>query len=474
MTKTYRVYLVTAELDGSDVLIYGEAVDLAGEEPLPKGAVAISAGGINIQIFSATLAASDVALISAGLEGGKANWDGRPLKSGRLTQRARTIVPVVFGLGDDDGSTLHPDGRYTYAVDELWDTEEETVERLWATREFRAISDAIQQHVGISLRHVSDRIGNFLVFDRLSDWRIDSQCDVRAPERWVRAVADGTAVPNGLRLHVRMLDGYETVTEQVIDLPPEGVPIKASDYTQLSISLFDASGELLARCAGTVIGDPTVRSGAMRTGSVIDSKGTQHDVSWPPWPRGAHVSAIRPAKPWSGRAGLRAIRNLKQRERGSAFTYGHNSEATVNARLRDIVSEEIREFLYVWDPYLDPNAVLDVLQWSDPQVPCRILCGASNPTAPLVTALKTLRTTPWPRTVECKHRVERRGGKLRSLYHDRFIITKTAAWMLGSSLNSIGRAPGGMIRLYDPDPLRWMFEDEWVAPQPATVVETVL
>jgi len=468
------------KIGGDTLLLYGEAVDLGDGEPsaaeTSTTSVTTPTGEVAVAITTRTIARAELEAFLRDLQTGNARCDGRAIRTGRLVRRERTIVPVRHGLGDDEGASLHPDGRYTYVLEELWDADEQTFQRLWDTRGFVAIAKAVQSYIGVALHNVSDRIGNFLVFERLSPWRIDSQCDVGAPARWVRAVSTcGNQAT--LRLHVRVLDGYETVTEQVLDLPPQGVPIAGADYTQVSYSLFDANGRFLARSAGALIGDAHVSVGVALSADVVDSSGASLNVMWPPWPGGVPLRGIRANQPWVSRASHRALRNLKQREATNAFTFGHKSEAEVAGLLREILRERIRDFVYVWDPYLDSKAVIDILQWIHPQVPCRILCGNSanaGQKAALRQALQTLRATPMVRAVECKHRVERRGTEYRALYHDRFIITRDAAWMLGASLNHIGRAPGSVMRVHDPDPLRWMFEDEWNAPLASAIVETPL
>jgi hypothetical protein len=479
VASAYVVRVVTTQIAGDAFLLYGEAVDLADGERVPNETTVKSVpavgGVVDVSLGTGTLSRGELEAFLRDLEGGSARWNTAAFKTGRLVRREKTVVPVLHVPGDD-GSTLHPDNRYTYILEELWDADEHTLGLVWETRRFREIGEAVAELVGVALHQVSERVGNFLVFDRLSPWRIDSQCDTRAPVRWVRAVADNVP-PVYLRLHVRVLDGHETATEQVVDLPAQGVSVAGADYTQLSYSLFDSAGRLLARSAGTVIGEPVVSTGIAQPGVIVDSSGTSFNVEWSPWPGGSPSPGIRRDKPWISRSGRRLLRNLKQRERATNFMYGHNSAAAVTDRLRRILAEETSGFVYVWDPYLNTAAVLDVLQWIHPQVPCKILCGESSKPARLAalqSALSTFRALSPARPVECKHRVELRGASYLAHYHDRFLITKTAAWMLGSSLNSIGRAPGGIIRLFDPDPLRWMFEDEWIATLPTTVVETVL
>jgi len=148
--------------------------------------------------------------------------------------------------------------------------------------------------------------------------------------------------------------------------------------------------------------------------------------------------------------------------------------------VRELLSHESdsSSFVYIWDPYFNVSAALDFLSWVDPRVNCRILCGApfkSNGAVSLkdesmpvsiASVLARLRSAPLLKRVECKFKVKKDGKQYRALYHDRFIITRTAAWFLGASLNGIGTKVGAVVRLSNPDPLRWRFEDEWVASSP--------
>jgi hypothetical protein len=156
--------------------------------------------------------------------------------------------------------------------------------------------------------------------------------------------------------------------------------------------------------------------------------------------------------------------------------------AHLRALLQTLEAPEVR----IWDPYFCPKDVLDFLGWVHPDTSIRILCGStsnnlngvSRSTADIRLSLASLIAGPPPRKIVGKFRVSkpvRAGGRFLTIYHDRFIITDQAAWLLGSSLNSIGTKPGVVLQLIDPLRLRQLFDEEWNANlPPAQFVDNAL
>jgi hypothetical protein len=155
--------------------------------------------------------------------------------------------------------------------------------------------------------------------------------------------------------------------------------------------------------------------------------------------------------------------------------------------IREIIRKsEDSSFLYVWDPYFDATVASDFLGWLPPKTACRILCGRpakmqkGRPLEAVYNglftdaraALAVLRQPPKSRQIDCRFRVQP-AHRYLAIYHDRFVITRNAAWVLGASLNGIGKKESSIVQLLDPDPLRWLFEDEWAA-SPAGWVEVSL
>ena len=379
-----------------------------------------------------------------------------------MQQRPRVAVPAGHASSVDHGSTLHPDHRYSYALSEWWDTEGTLVDKLWNTRGFRAIGAAISAETGLDLHTTSHYIGNFLRFDRLSNWWIDSQTDPDSGERWVRGLTEPepTASEGLPLLQWRFSDAFETISggnrrtthgrspysiqggllgRLVFSLRPEVWPPGLHSIRRLSLRMR------------------LVAASVERNGIVTDAGGTHHFVSWSPWPGGSPRRPIDKKRPWTERTRMRLLRNAKLRETARIFQPGQRADAV--DFLRTIVSRRTSEFLFVWDPYLDEVGVRDVLNWLHPNVECRALCGflpgskKQPPTAALTVvnlraALSDLRTKAPVRAVECKYRI--RAKTRRPIYHDRFLITRDAAWMLGTSLNSIGTKVGGVVELDPP------------------------
>jgi hypothetical protein len=336
---------------------------------------------------------------------------------------------------------------------------------------------AIEEKTGLNLAQNSDRIGNFLRFDRLSSWNIDRQTSLQDEGCWVRALHSGPRPQDDLVLNARFLAGNEIVAEETVSLPIGGVAIGLGhDYSTVSLGLFDAkTGRLLAREAGAVFGG----AGQMRTGIsttaelVTDSSATAHSVSWIQW-NGPGFSRIDQKAPWGQRSRLCALRTRRLQERADVRLFKRGERNAALGMIREVIQKsEDSKFLYIWDPYFDASVVLDFLGWLPPKTACRILCGkppgpGSNRQAfevaynglftDLRNALTPLRQPPKSRQIDLRFRVS---GAHRPIYHDRFIITQDAAWVLGASLNGIGNKEGSIVQLLDPDPLRWLFEDEW-------------
>jgi hypothetical protein len=258
----------------------------------------------------------------------------------------------------------------------------------------------------------------------------------------------------------------------------------------VSLGLFDAkTGRLLAHEAGALFGGPgQIRMGISTTAELVtDSSGTAHSVSWIQWD-GPGFDRIDQKAPWGQRSRLRALRTRKLQERSDVRIFKPGERDAALGMLREIIRKtEDSTFLYIWDPYFDSSVILDFLGWMPPKTACRILCGkpANRQKGQLVeaaynrlftdcrSALAALRLSPKSRQIDCRFRVRPTPSRYLAVYHDRFIITQNAAWVLGASLNGIGRKEGSIVQLLDPDPLRWLFEDEWAA-SPVGWVEVVL
>jgi hypothetical protein len=220
---------------------------------------------------------------------------------------------------------------------------------------------------------------------------------------------------------------------------------------------------------------------------VTDSAGKTHSVSWTEWD-GPPLDQIDQRAPWEERSHLRALRTRRLREHWGVRVFKQGERTAAVDMIREIIRQSGNSsFLYVWDPYFDSSAARDFLGWLPRKTACQILCGnhkglspkslipldSQQPLARMKTALNILRGPPQSRQIACRFRVKLGSKRYDPIYHDRFIITRETAWVLGTSLNSIGKKAGSIVELLDPDPLRWLFEDEWSSP-PAGWVEVGL
>lgn len=462
----YRLTVASVVLSQSERLLYGEAVETSEAE------AALTSQALQVQVPAGTppqlilyrgvLSPADLKTLSAGLTNSVATLNGYALKTGALAARGPVVVVPKGTWVQDEAPELHPDGRFTYRVTEWWDTDEETLERLVETRAASEIGLALHAATGLPIHQAADRIGNFAVFERLSNYYLDVKADLHSNAFWIRALYDGQARPaQDLALHVRFLSGSETVGELVVDLPESGFRLDTgANPSQFSTSLFSkADGKLLAgeRAGLWGAGGTSVRTGAPMTVNVTDSSGAVHSVSWTQWTGGrqrGHRSA-----PWVTRTSTRHQLNAQANERRRIRLFHAGQRADAMDHIRELLRTIESPFVYIWDPYLDVSAVKDFLGWIDPNTPCKVLTCARDQQGLVAAALNTLRTGPPTRSIECKQRRQVPGGA--PLYHDRCIIADGVAWVLGSSLNSIGKKWALCAELVDADRLRWLFEDEW-------------
>jgi len=492
MTETrFRLQLITAHIGGHERLIFGEAIGAPDPAiptlPLESFSVATPAiASLGISILRAVVGEIEQKSLQEQITKGTVTWSGRTISVGPVTPRPALIAPVAY---QGEHHSLHPDGQFTYLLQEWWDQDEALVRDLWDTRGFGDVMKAIEEKTGLSLAYNSDRIGNFLRFDRLSSWYIDRQTGLQDDGCWVRALHDGPRPVDALILNARFLAGNEVVTEETVPLPTGGVTIGVGhDYSMVSLGLFDAEkGRLLAREAGAVIGGTgRIRMGLSKTEQVTDSSGLTHPVAWTQWD-GPPFDQIDQHVPWKQRSSLRALRTRRLQEHADVRLFKKGQRKAAVEMIRDIIRKsQDSTFLYIWDPYFDASVTSDFLGWLPPKIACRILCGQPRKMqngqpieatyndlfTDMRAALSVLRQPPKLRQIDCHFRVQP-AHKYLAIYHDRYIITLNAAWVLGASLNGIGKKEGSIVQLLDPDPLRWLFEDEWAA-SPAGWVEVVL
>jgi len=479
----FRLLLVAVHIDGHDRLIFGEAVGApnpgAPASPMERFTVPVAgSSGLPISILHAVIEEAELVSLQDQLLHGSITQLGMTISVGPLTRRPPLIVPVTY---QGENSSVHPDGRFTYLLQEWWDHDEALMRELWDTRSFGHVASLIAAQTGLDLADNSDRIGNFLRFDRLSSWRIDRQTSLESEGCWVRALHDGPRPSVDLVLNARFLAGNEVVAEQTGPLPLGGVAIGLGHgYSAVSLGLYDAkTGHLLARESGEVQGLGPMRMGHLVRDKVTDNDGQTHQVSWPEW-HGPPPDQIDECAPWGERSRLRALRTRRLREHWGVRVFKKGERTAAVDMIREIIRQSGDSgFLYLWDPYFDSVVANDFLGWLPPGSACQILCGngkglslgspipldPQRKLADIAAALDVLRRPPKSRQIACRFRAKRGPNGYAPIYHDRFIITRNAAWVLGASLNGIGNKEGSIVEILDPDPLRWLFEDEWASPE---------
>lgn len=489
-TAFFRLQIWSIVESGVESLIFGDAVecDAIAEVTLTETSHSIIARRSRRTIKRIVGVVSDASLsaISATLPSGYLTIPNRRISCGNLLKRD-PVVSGPGGVGPNTAPTLHPDGRYTYLLEEWWDCTETLLSRMVDRESLIPAGELISTISGLRLTTAPDRVGNFLVYRLCSHWHIQMRLSHVSRSLWFRPLHPlplPSPAPT-LTLRLQLQSGNEVVDERIVSLPVGGVSIPVKNFPNtFSVSLFDGSGNLLAHESGGLLsGVGYTRTGSSISARLRDSTGKGHRVAWTQW-HGPPAPRLDPSRPWVSRTSTRRSFNQKALERLRVDLFRENQRQAAVSRLRELLRTLETAELCIWDPYLDPSAVQDFLGWVHPSTKVRILCGRSaNNTTDLTryqtaigTALSALRTGTPPRTIECKFRSVPRGAQFFPIYHDRCLLADDAAWALGSSLNSIGNKWALVIQLLDPAHLKRLFDREWaIAAGPrAGFVEAIL
>src|SRR5579863_10016290 len=161
MDRYVSCQLITVRIFGVDRLLYAETVEDQVRHPSAwtTDVFAVPGQGTTIvgSIHRAVLLGASAQTFATDLSSGLVVVDGHSTLAGPFRQRPTVIVPVHHSFDPDAGYTLHPDGRYTYQLEEWWNTDEAVVDWLWDTREFSAVTGAIASRTGLRLQDNSDR-----------------------------------------------------------------------------------------------------------------------------------------------------------------------------------------------------------------------------------------------------------------------------------------------------------------------------
>jgi len=458
--KIYRLQLIGIRFNSDIHLLYGEAVErkinLVKKVTLKK--LDNIEGISELCLVDGIITTEELNEISNSLKQQEIKIAGETLKTGLVIQKNSVLLSPIYSLSNE--YTLHPDNKFTYKLKEWWDKEEKTLHKLWHTRKIIDIGERIQKETGIAIHYLTDRIGNFLIFERLSSWYLDSRPDLRKSSRWIRPLFDGDTPSTPLLLQCKFMSENETITESIHDIDEQGIEIPVNQsYSEISFSLFNKyNGELLSYEQGGVLSDNLITRTGHKIKAPEDAKGSDgkyRKIEWTDWENISNLKITE--RPWIKRFNMRKVRNDILNERKKVFIWQEGKRDEVSDYIRELIRERAKAFIYIWDPYFNDIAAKDFLYEIPPWVECKILCGFPNKNQLFINELRTLKSFPWNKIIECKYRVKNN----RPIYHDRFLITKDYAWILGSSFNSIGKKAGAILQILNADRIRWEFEDEW-------------
>jgi hypothetical protein len=476
----FRLSLITIESEGREELVFAEAV----EDPPWGGSQCTSdtrhpltfpTGRTTIFRFVvAPISEASLLSICEQAAEGTFTFETIIVTCDQLVARPGVLIPA----GSVSEQSLSPDHSFTYRLLEHYSPKERVLYELRASRHYPAISVFICKHAGIDLGTFTDRVGNLLVFRRVSSWRLETSAPLDKQHRWIRAIEGDTLASQTLRLRSRFYEYGELMDETISELPSSGAMFTLpSAATAFEFSLFDPdNGSLLAADAGNFVNEISVSTSLVQD-DAFTLKGVTHTVRWIPQDRPGAVADLK--TPWRVRTRLRGVRALQEAEARQVRISDGTDRIAIIAMLRGILVKSPTH-VEIWDPYFSGDDVIEFLPWISPLSQCRILCGnkahgisniaSSQNVENIKTQLTLVRGLPRSRNINLRFRVKRDLSNPRAwkaIYHDRFLLSDIGAWVLGTSLNSIGNKPGAIVELQNPEQLLGMFDDEWSRPTEA-------
>lgn len=169
----YHIRLLVAQVDGTLRLLVGEAVSEHGRPASPPQVRPLNIPLPQAIMVEGVVSVADLSTIVQGLSQRHVVVAGITIATGPLVKRPSVLLAPIHTGEPNPGPSLHPNLRFTYELAEWWDAEEKTFNTLWATRQFAAVGQDVETETGLALHQLSDRVGNFFIFDRLSPWRLD-------------------------------------------------------------------------------------------------------------------------------------------------------------------------------------------------------------------------------------------------------------------------------------------------------------
>lgn len=263
------------------------------------------------------------------------------------------------------------------------------------------------------------------------------------------------------RLVLLLHEGEEAIYKKIVDLPANihSYCMKSPfNPTSLGYELYqlceDDTWQLIASKLGTILSGVSIEIGVIQGKLKVINEDKEEDYNIVSHEIPVVVDDTREdiEQPWIHAELNRNKRNraIELEEYGSIFMPSDGSES--HQKLMKIIDEKIikpeKEFIYVWDPYLDGsilrNFVVQAIRY--PSMKIRMILSEYDPEFGNCKFLnEEFQRISDGRANNLQIRNWYRSGK--QAFHDRFIITSHGVWQLGSSLKDIGNYHTTIYRL---------------------------
>ncbi len=378
------------------------------------------------------------------------------LKTPSLIKRPLVFLPVHI-------TGLDPVRDYSCALEEWWEKEKEVFDEIKEAYVSRKLSvnikkvlECVKRGYGPDLLRFNERVGNILLFypynvvrvrqipnkyyrlfeiDRSPDHRWDYivSINIRNGEEVICAYSE--VVPKDKRFIE--VTYHEPASEGIITLTPLEGPYK---------------GQCIYRENFTLVRQIIVDMQALSDRVVIKNRVFDRYSST------KIISGSFKDDPW---VELQRIYRTGEKTPQLNFYFHSNRIEQAREAVRNLIQNHTEEYIYIWDPFFDITSA----EWLLPFIQCvsplkiRIMTSLDKDERrnKLKESLKRLQKK-LNLDLECRNILTKGGNRA---FHDRFIITKDRAWMLGNSLDAIGESYTGIVQFPYYEDLKNDFERIW-------------
>lgn len=368
-------------------------------------------------------------------------------------------------------------------------------------KNFQSSFDFIKTRTGLAIEYLQDFWGSVLYIEK------ESACNpvVKYNPDNCKVVfyLQGSVQPKERKVTVELWEGNECCQKHLFELLGEqrSIVFDAPFYpTQLGYELYEKDDQgcwrLKGKATHSLMRKIHINMGLV-TGKLSVKKPAGEEEEYDIVVRDRDIKVDRgedERQPWLDAERMRAKRNrgLELRELGSIFL--RFSGPAGQQKIKRIIGEQIFKktgrILWIWDPYLDKSILDDVLVLAlrYPSTDVRLLLSeCRGEKADVAAKLATdesdvsvvLKFMPRCKDIrdylstgeEAKVHLQKTGNlQVRNwfrsgghTFHDRFVITETAVWHLGSSLKDIGNYHSTIYRLDGdlPADVRQEFQRAW-------------